>query len=54
MIESIASVGGDAVLVAAPVGSAVVADELVETAVQTVGAVDVMVTNASVLRDGVL
>lgn len=52
--RAVASAGGKAVMVSAPVGSAEVADKLVETAVQAFGRLDVMVTNAGVLRDGVL
>jgi NAD(P)-dependent dehydrogenase (short-subunit alcohol dehydrogenase family) len=52
--EAIASSGGDAVVAATQVGTGEVADELVETAAKTFGRLDVMVTNAGVLRDGVL
>jgi len=54
VMNRITSSGGDAVMVAAPVGSGEVADELVAAAVQAFGRLDVMVTNAGVLRDGVL
>jgi NAD(P)-dependent dehydrogenase (short-subunit alcohol dehydrogenase family) len=53
-IKAIASAGGRAVMVAAPIGNAEVADELVEAAVESFGRLDVMVTNAGILRDGVL
>jgi NAD(P)-dependent dehydrogenase (short-subunit alcohol dehydrogenase family) len=53
-VEAIRNAGGDAVAVAAPVGSADVADRLVGSAVETFGRLDVMVTNAGVLRDAVL
>ena len=46
--------GGRAVAVAAPVGDAEVAEALVATAVDAFGRLDVLVTNAGVLRDGVL
>jgi len=54
VMDRITSRGGNAAVVAAPVGSAEVADELVEAAVRAFGRLDVMVTNAGVLRDGVL
>ncbi|MEV5893546.1 SDR family oxidoreductase [Nonomuraea fuscirosea] len=46
--------GGRARGVAGPVGSAEVADRLVATAVEEYGRLDVMVTNAGILRDRVL
>jgi NAD(P)-dependent dehydrogenase (short-subunit alcohol dehydrogenase family) len=46
--------GGRAIAVAAPVGDAEVADALVVAAVDSFGRLDVLVTNAGVLRDGVL
>jgi NAD(P)-dependent dehydrogenase (short-subunit alcohol dehydrogenase family) len=46
--------GGHATAVAAPVGDAEVAEALVATAVDAFGRLDVLVTNAGVLRDGVL
>jgi NAD(P)-dependent dehydrogenase (short-subunit alcohol dehydrogenase family) len=54
VVEGIRIAGGDAVAVAAPVGNADVADRLVGSAVETFGRLDVMVTNAGVLRDAVL
>ncbi|WP_036320802.1 SDR family oxidoreductase [Microbispora sp. ATCC PTA-5024] len=52
--EGIAARGGRAATVAAPVGSAEVADRLVAAAVKEFGRLDVMVTNAGILRDRVL
>ena len=46
--------GGTAVAVVAPVGSTETATELVRTAVDTYGRLDILVTNAGVLRDTVL
>ncbi len=46
--------GARAIPVAAPVGDAEVADALVAAAVDAFGRLDVLVTNAGVLRDGVL
>jgi len=46
--------GGTAVAVVAPVGSTETATELVRTAVGTYGRLDILVTNAGVLRDTVL
>ncbi|GIH62703.1 SDR family oxidoreductase [Microbispora siamensis] len=46
--------GGRAAAVVAPVGSAEVAERLVDTAVKEFGRLDVMVTNAGILRDRVL
>ncbi|MBY6685651.1 SDR family NAD(P)-dependent oxidoreductase [Rhodococcus sp. BP-149] len=53
-VSSIREAGGRAVAVVAPVGSADTADELVATAVDNFGRLDVMVTNAGILRDKVL
>jgi 3-oxoacyl-[acyl-carrier protein] reductase len=50
----IAAMGGRAVSEAAQVGSSATADRLVTRAVEVFGRVDVMVTNAGVLRDAVL
>jgi NAD(P)-dependent dehydrogenase (short-subunit alcohol dehydrogenase family) len=52
--NAIASGGGRAEMVIAPVGSTEVADRLVQIAIEAFGRLDVMVTNAGVLRDGVL
>jgi len=46
--------GGRAVAVAVPVGGADAADALVDAAVESFGRLDVLITNAGVLRDGVL
>ncbi|MGP4016572.1 SDR family oxidoreductase [Saccharopolyspora sp. 5N708] len=54
VVEAITAAGGRAVSVAAPVGSAEVADRLVATAVAEFGQLDAMVTNAGILRDRVL
>ncbi|WP_327044612.1 SDR family oxidoreductase [Microbispora sp. NBC_01189] len=54
VVDGITAEGGRAALVAAPVGSAEVADRLVDTAVKEFGRLDVMVTNAGILRDRVL
>jgi NAD(P)-dependent dehydrogenase (short-subunit alcohol dehydrogenase family) len=53
-VKQIAAAGGRAVAHAAPVGSSEVADALVARAVSEFGRLDVMVTNAGVLRDRVL
>ena len=55
--EAVASIereGGQAVAVVAPAGSSETAKELVRTAVDTYGRLDILVTNAGVLRDTVL
>ncbi|WP_066949135.1 SDR family oxidoreductase [Microtetraspora fusca] len=54
VVEAITGNGGKAVDVVAPVGSAEVAERLVATAVEEFGRLDVMVTNAGILRDRVL
>ncbi|MEU7942895.1 SDR family oxidoreductase [Microbispora bryophytorum] len=54
VVEAITGDGGRARSVVAPVGSAEVADRLVATAVKEFGRLDVMVTNAGILRDRVL
>ncbi|MCR2783260.1 MULTISPECIES: SDR family NAD(P)-dependent oxidoreductase [unclassified Microbacterium] len=53
-VESIVSAGGKAVAVVAPVGPTDTAKQLVQTAVDAFGGVDILVTNAGVLRDTVL
>ncbi|HKT58325.1 MAG TPA: SDR family NAD(P)-dependent oxidoreductase [Microbacterium sp.] len=53
-VASIEAAGGRAVAVVAPVGPTATADELVRTAVDTFGGLDILVTNAGVLRDTVL
>jgi NAD(P)-dependent dehydrogenase (short-subunit alcohol dehydrogenase family) len=52
--NAITAGGGDAVVAAGGVGTAEVADRLVQAATNTFGRLDVMVTNAGVLRDAVL
>ncbi|MCI2417969.1 SDR family oxidoreductase [Saccharopolyspora sp. K220] len=54
VVKAITAAGGRAVQVVAPVGSAEVADRLVSTAVAEFGRLDVLVTNAGILRDRVL
>jgi 3-oxoacyl-[acyl-carrier protein] reductase len=53
-VKAITESGGRAVRVVAPVGSAESAQLLVDTAVDEFGRLDVMVTNAGILRDRVL
>ena len=53
-VASIEREGGRAVAVALPVGSSDTADALVRAAVDTFGGLDILVTNAGVLRDTVL
>jgi 3-oxoacyl-[acyl-carrier protein] reductase len=53
-VASIERAGGRAVAVVAPVGSSDTAKELVRTAVDSFGGLDILVTNAGVLRDTVL
>jgi NAD(P)-dependent dehydrogenase (short-subunit alcohol dehydrogenase family) len=53
-VASIESAGGKAVAVVAPVGPTETAKRLVQTAVDTYGRLDILVTNAGVLRDTVL
>jgi NAD(P)-dependent dehydrogenase (short-subunit alcohol dehydrogenase family) len=53
-VASIVDAGGRAVAVVAPVGPTATADLLVGAAVETYGRLDVLVTNAGVLRDRVL
>lgn len=52
--QLITSAGGRAVAVVAAVGSSEAAQQLVDTAVANFGKLDIMVTNAGVLRDTVL
>ena len=53
-VASIEAQGGKAVAVVAPVGSTETAKKLVAAAVDTFGRLDILVTNAGVLRDTVL
>ncbi|SIS14739.1 SDR family NAD(P)-dependent oxidoreductase [Microbacterium sp. RURRCA19A] len=53
-VATIEADGGRAVAVVAPVGPTATAQELVRTAVETFGKIDILVTNAGVLRDTVL
>src|SRR5437763_2128624 len=53
-VEAITAAGGQAVGLVAPVGTSEVADQLVDTAVSAFGRIDVLVTNAGILRDRVL
>jgi len=53
-VASIEAEGGRAVAVVAPVGPTETAKQLVQTAVDTFGRLDILVTNAGVLRDTVL
>ncbi|WES63384.1 SDR family oxidoreductase [Microbacter sp. GSS18] len=53
-VASIEAAGGKAVAVVAPVGPTETAKQLVQTAVDTYGRLDILVTNAGVLRDTVL
>jgi 3-oxoacyl-[acyl-carrier protein] reductase len=50
-VEAIRADGGTATAYVAPVGEAEVADGLVDTAVREFGGLDVLVTNAGILRD---
>ncbi|HXF02607.1 MAG TPA: SDR family NAD(P)-dependent oxidoreductase [Arthrobacter sp.] len=50
-VASITAAGGKATAVVAPVGSTETAKQLVSTAVETFGGLDILVTNAGVLRD---
>lgn len=53
-VASIEAAGGRAVAVVAPVGPTASAKQLVQTAVDTFGRLDILVTNAGVLRDKTL
>ncbi|MCC2322181.1 SDR family NAD(P)-dependent oxidoreductase [Cellulomonas xiejunii] len=53
-VDAIVADGGSAVAVVAPVGPTATADRLVAAAVEAFGRLDVLVTNAGVLRDRVL
>ncbi|WP_062461041.1 SDR family NAD(P)-dependent oxidoreductase [Demequina soli] len=53
-VASITAAGGSAVAVVAPVGPTPTADALVAAALDTFGRLDILVTNAGVLRDTVL
>lgn len=53
-VAAITAEGGTAVAVVAPVGSAETADALVAAAVENFGRLDILVTNAGILRDAVL
>ena len=53
-VASIEAAGGRAVAVVAPVGPTGTAKQLVAAAVETYGRLDILVTNAGVLRDTVL
>lgn len=53
-VEAICAAGGEASGSAIPVGDAHAADALVSTATERYGRMDVMVTNAGILRDRVL
>jgi 3-oxoacyl-[acyl-carrier protein] reductase len=49
--DAISAAGGRAVTVVAPVGSSAVAQQLVDAAVAEFGGLDILVTNAGILRD---
>ncbi|RKT86979.1 3-oxoacyl-[acyl-carrier protein] reductase/hypothetical protein [Saccharopolyspora antimicrobica] len=53
-VAEIVAAGGRAVAVVTPVGTSEAAGELVATAVETFGRLDVLVTNAGILRDKVV
>ena len=53
-VKSITTAGGSAVAVVAAVGPTATADALVAAAVESFGRLDILVTNAGVLRDTVL
>jgi NAD(P)-dependent dehydrogenase (short-subunit alcohol dehydrogenase family) len=50
-VQSIESAGGKATAVVAPVGSTETAEQLVEAALSSFGGLDILVTNAGILRD---
>lgn len=50
-VASITDAGGKAAAVVAPVGSSETAQQLVDSAVETFGGLDILVTNAGILRD---
>lgn len=54
VVNEIVAGGGRAAGITAPVGASDVADKLVATAVESFGRLDIMVTNAGILRDAVL
>lgn len=54
VVEEIRTAGGSATAAIAAVGSTTAAEELVRTAVETYGRLDILVANAGVLRDRVL
>ncbi|GAB2646420.1 SDR family NAD(P)-dependent oxidoreductase [Nocardia goodfellowii] len=53
-VDAVRAAGGRAVAVVAPVGATETARQLVATAVESFGRLDVLVTNAGMLRDKVL
>ncbi|MEV0106474.1 SDR family NAD(P)-dependent oxidoreductase [Nocardia sp. NPDC050799] len=53
-VAEIRALGGRAVAVVAPVGPTETAEQLVATAVEEFGRLDIMVTNAGILRDAVV
>lgn len=54
VVNEIVAGGGRAAGITAPVGASDVADKLVATAVENFGRLDIMITNAGILRDAVL
>jgi len=53
-VESIRKLGGEAVAVVAPVGPSATADLLLKSAIESFGRVDILVTNAGIIKDTVL